>query len=170
MVYQVVVEPQQASDGGASAPVVDDGRAAFESFARSARPRLIRALVPVRGIDGAADAAAEALAYAWEHWADLRTKANPAGYLYRVAQSRSRARRQPDLPAPIDIGLPDIEPRLIPALLVLPVTQRTAVWLVYGCGWSYAEAADALDTSTSAVGTHLTRGMASLRKQLGVTT
>ena len=96
--------------------------------------------------------------------------ANPAGYLYRVAQSRSRARRQPRLPAPVDIGLPVVEPGLVPALLELPLTQRTAVWLVHACGWSYAEAATAMDVSTSAVGTHLTRGMASLRRQLGVTT
>lgn len=170
MVYQVVVDPQEGSDGGAPARVVDDERVAFESFAASVRPRLIRALVPVRGVDGAADAAAEALAYGWEHWGDLRTKDNPAGYLYRVAQSRSRRRRQPDLPPPVDIGLPEVEPQLIPALLVLPVTQRTAVWLVHACGWSYAEAADAMDMSTSAVGTHLSRGMASLRKQLGVPT
>jgi RNA polymerase sigma-70 factor (ECF subfamily) len=165
-----VVEPEQASDPGAPAQVADDDRAAFEAFVSVTRARLVRALVPVRGVDGAADAAAEAFAYAWEHWAEIRAMANPAGYLYRVAQSRSRERRQPRLPAPIDVGLPVVEPGLVPALLDLPMTQRTAVWLVHACGWSYAETAIAMDVSTSAVGTHLTRGMASLRRRLGATT
>lgn len=43
----------------------EDPWAGFESFARVARPRLVRALAPMRGED-AADGAAEALANAWE--------------------------------------------------------------------------------------------------------
>jgi DNA-directed RNA polymerase specialized sigma24 family protein len=162
-----VVEPE-VNDAGAPAQVPHDDRAPFEAFVAATRGRLTRALVPIRGLDGAADAAAEAFAYAWEHWSEVRDMANPAGYLYRVAQSRSRGRRQPRLPAPIDVGLPVVEPGLVPALLELPLTQRTAVWLVHACGWSYAEAATAMDVSTTAVGTHLSRGMSSLRRQLGV--
>lgn len=141
----------------------------FEAFARDARPRLVRALAPVRG-DLAVDGAAEALAYAWEHWSDVRELANPVGYLYRVGQSRTRARRVPRLPEPEAVGLPDVEPLLIPALLRLPDTQRAAVWLVHACQWRYAEVAEALDTTTSMVGNHVARGMARLREELKVDT
>ena len=56
----------------------------------------------------------------------------------------------------------------MPALLELPETQRTAVWLVHACGWSYAEVAEAMDTSTSMVGNHVSRGLARLRDLLEV--
>ena len=102
----------------------------FEEFVRDCSPRLVRAFVAQRGVEGAADAAAEAMAYAFEHWDRMREMANPVGYLYRVGQSRTRPRKPLRLPAPSAVGLPDIEPALVPALLELPETQRTAVWLV----------------------------------------
>lgn len=139
----------------------------FEAFARQARPRLIRALAPSRGQE-AVDGASEALAYAWEHWADVRQMDNPVGFLYRVGQSRTRQRRTPTLPAPETIGLPDIEPRLLPALLALPHTQRAAVWLVHACQWRYADVAEALGTTPSMVGNHVSRGLAHLRGELEV--
>jgi len=142
----------------------------FEEFVKEASPRLVRAFVPQRGVDGAADAAAEALAYAFEHWDRVRGMANPVGYLFRVGQSRTRVRRTPPLPAPSIVGVPDIEPALVPALLELAETQRTAVWLVHACGWTYAEAAEAMGTSTSMVGNHISRGMARLRDLLEVDT
>lgn len=142
-----------------------DSAAAFEAFVRSARPRLTRALAGDHGLD-AGDAASEAIAYAWEHWSDIETMGNPVGYLYRVAQSRARRRREPVLPPPQSIGLPDIEPRLLPALLRLPPTQRSAVWLVHACGWTYAEVAEALGTTTSMVGNHVSRALVRLRSEL----
>lgn len=141
----------------------------FEEFARSARPRLLRALAGCRGGD-AVEATAEALAYAWEHWADVCRMGNPVGYLYRVGQSRTRRRRPPELPAPESIGVPEVEPGLVPALLRLPETQRTAVWLVHACGWSYAEVADAMRTTTSMVGNHVSRALGRLREELEVET
>ena len=139
----------------------------FAAFAGEARPRLVRALTPIRG-DEAVEGAAEALAYAWEHWSEVSQMANPVGYLYRVGRSRTRRRRAPRLPAPEAVGLPDVEPRLIPALLRLPETQRAAVWLVHGCQWRYAEVAEALDTSPSMVGNHVARALARLRAELEV--
>ena len=140
----------------------------FEEFVRASSPRLVRAFVAQRGVEGAADAAAEAMAYAFEHWDRVREMANPVGYLFRVGQSRTRPRKPPRLPAPSTAGLPDIEPALVPALLELPDTQRTAVWLVHACDWSYAEVAEAMDTSTSMVGNHVSRGLARLRDLLEV--
>ena len=147
----------------------DDDRE-FEDFVREVEPRLHRAFLGSRGVDGAADAVSEATAYAWEHWHEVRAMDNPAGYLYRVGQSRTRTRKVAALPPPEDVGLPDIEPALIPALLALPETQRTAVWLVHACGWPYADVAAALETSPSMIGNHVQRAMARLRDELGVGT
>jgi DNA-directed RNA polymerase specialized sigma24 family protein len=144
--------------------VVED----FETWVRQAEPRLRRAYAGVRGIDEARDAAAEALAYAWEHWARVRLMSNPVGYVFRVGQSRSRSRRSGLLPTPADVGLPDIEPALVPALLALPEGQRAAVWLIHACGWTHAEAGEALGITASTVSTQVGRGLEALRRRLEV--
>ena len=140
----------------------------FEQFFRGAEPLLRRAFVGSHGVERAADAAAEALAWAWEHWDDLETFENPVGYLYRVGQSRTRTRRTPVLPAPEVVGLPDVEPQLLPALSSLSAQQRTAVWLVHACGWRHVDAAAAMAISASAVATHASRGLERLREALEV--
>lgn len=142
----------------------------FEEFVRRLEPRLRRALIGCRGIDLAQEAVAEALAYAWEHWTEVRALDNPAGYLFRVGQSRTRRRIQPRLPSPETLRIPEVEPALIPALLALPDRQRSAVWLVHACGWTYAEVAEALGVSASAVGTHVGRALERLRRNLEVET
>lgn len=145
------------------------GRAGgFDEFVGDVRPRLIRAFVPCVGVTDAGDAAAEALAYAFEHWDVLQTMENPAGYLYRVGRSRIRSRKVPRLPTPDSLRVPEIEPDLIPALLGLPESQRTAVWLVHACQWRYSEVAEAMGTSVSMVGNHVSRGLDALRRRLGV--
>ena len=145
-----------------------DGAVTFDDFVAEVRPRLTRAYVPHVGTVDAADAAAEALVYAFEHWETLRTMSNPTGYLYRVGRSRIRARKVPTLPAPASVGVPDVEPGLIPALQALPDSQRTAVWLVHACQWRYSEVAEAMGTSVTMVGNHVSRGLESLRRRLGV--
>jgi len=142
---------------------------AFSAFVCDVEPRLRRALVGVVGADRAPDAVAEALTWAWENWARVRAMQNPAGYLYRVARSHGRVRppKKPTFIAETARSLPDVEPALPSALQALPERQRTVVWLIYACEWSYAEVAEALDISASAVGTHARRGLRSLRSQLG---
>lgn len=138
----------------------------FETFAADAADRLRRAYVAAYGVERAAEATSEALAWAWEHRDRLAGMANPVGYLYRVGQSRTRPRRRPQLPPPADLGVHDVEPRLIEELAALPERQRTAVWLVHACEWTHAEVAEALGISTSAVSTHVARGMQRLRERL----
>ncbi len=145
----------------------DDGDELTQLLAE-AQPRLWRAFAGARGPDGADEAVGEALAWAWEHRARLLAMDNPVGYLYRVGLSRSTPRRRPELPSAADVGLPHIEPGLVPALQRLPIRQRSAVWLVHGCGWSYAEVAEALGVSTSTVGTHTSRALDALRQALEV--
>lgn len=144
-------------------------REAFERFVADVEPRLRRALVALRGPEAGREAVAEALAWAWEHWERASTLANPAAYLYRVGQSRSRWRRPPPWAAPVAADrLPDVEPRLPAALAALSERQRVAVFLVHGCGWSQVEVAGLLGISPSSVANHVTRGMARLRTELKV--
>jgi DNA-directed RNA polymerase specialized sigma24 family protein len=140
----------------------------FEVFVVRVEPGLRRALLGVVGIDRVEDAVAEALAYGFEHWADVSAMANPAGYLFRVGQSRSRRRRQPRIFRTPPAELPDVEPGLVDALCELPDSQRTAVWLAHGCGWSHAEIGEVLGASTSTVATHVSRGLHRLRSKMGV--
>jgi RNA polymerase sigma-70 factor (ECF subfamily) len=141
----------------------------FTVFVDRHEPALRRALAGHLPLDEVADAVAEALGYAWQHWDRLRTMDNPAGYLFRVGQSRSRRRRWALLPAAPAPDIPDIEPGLVEALRRLPDMQRSCVWLVHACGWSYGETATALGISASAVGTHVSRALPRLRASLGVT-
>lgn len=129
-----------------------------------AERRLRRAVPAAVGVDAAPDAIAEALAWAWEHRERVVDLQNPHGYLYRVAVSAGRRLpRVPDLPRVDPATLPDVEPGLVPALAALSAMQRQCVWLVHACEWTYAETAEALGVTPSAVGTHLTRGMTRLR-------
>ena len=67
--------------------------AAFRQFVPMVEPQLRTALVGVYGPDRGVEATAEALAFAWEHWDRVKGLSNPAGYLYRVGQSRTRPRK-----------------------------------------------------------------------------
>lgn len=143
---------------------------AFDEFVRGAEPRLRRALLGAVGVERVDDAVGEALGYAYEHRARLDDMTNPIGYLFRVGQSRSRRRKPLRLfRSDESVHIPDVEPRLIGALQDLPDTQRIAVWLAHGCGWTHAEIADVLDVSPSTVATHVSRGLQRLRTELGVT-
>jgi DNA-directed RNA polymerase specialized sigma24 family protein len=143
---------------------------AFERFVRTVEPGLRRALTGHLRRDQIPDALAEAFAYAWQHRDRVMAMDNPNGYLYRVAQSKSRSRRQGWQTWTVDVDVPDVEPGLTPALAELSPTQFRAVWLVHGCGWTYAETAVALDVSASTVGSHVARAMTHLRDQLGAVT
>lgn len=142
---------------------------AFDEFVERHEPSLRRALaghVPAHQVD---DALSEAFLYAFANWHRVQDMHSPAGYLFRVAQSKSRVGRRVLMPpVPSDDARDRIEPGLIDAMRSLPSQQRSAVWLVHGCGWTYAEVAEALGITRSAVGTHVTRGLTSVRRRLGV--
>lgn len=133
-------------------------------------PRLAAAFASAYGIERGEEALSEAVSYAWEHREEVLAMDNPAGYLYRVGQSRSRPRVTPRfLPDPVDLGIPDVEPALAPALEALTERQRTCVALVVGHHLSHQEVADLLGISKSSVQHHVMRGMDHLRERLGVT-
>ena len=148
-----------------------DGQS-FTSFAKELGHSLRQALIAAYGPDVGAEATAEALAYAWEHWDRLRVMRNPAGYLYRVGQSKARRgifRRPPQLQVPIH---PDgshwFEPGLFDAIASLSDRQRAAVVLVHGYDWTVTEVAEMWGLAFSTVQRHIDRALNRLRKKLGV--
>jgi DNA-directed RNA polymerase specialized sigma24 family protein len=147
---------------------VDEDRR-FEEFVADVEPRLRRALSGHVDRGDVADCVAAALGYAWENRQRVYAMENPAGYLYRVAQSSSRKRMQGFLPWPGDRDAPMVEPGLPAALAELPDGEARAVWLVSACWWSHREAAEALGLTTSTISTQVSRGMIRLRTEMGVT-
>lgn len=148
---------------------VADRTESFTAFVKEVEPRLRHALVAAFGQVRGREATAEALAYAWEHWSQIETMENPAGYLFRVGRSRSRERRWRPLfvPVPADC-LPEVEPSLPMALSGLTERQRVCVVMVHAYQWSREEAASMLGISVSTLDTHLQRGLAKLRHEMGV--
>jgi RNA polymerase sigma-70 factor (ECF subfamily) len=152
----------------------------FESFVDNARVKLRKALVARYGPEVGSEAAAEAIAYAWQHWNRVSEMENAVGYLYRVAQTSVRRhhrwrrtlalppeRPQPDFAeehgaAGADLGLHDALARLRP-------DERVAVVLVHGYAWAYQEVADLLDVPVSTVRNHVHRGLNRLRNGLEMT-
>jgi RNA polymerase sigma-70 factor (ECF subfamily) len=142
-------------------------RTDFSSFVRVVEPRLRRALVSRYGVDDGREAAAIALAWGFEHWEDLRSMNNPAGYLYRIG-CRQRPRRSRVVFEAPATSEPRVEPALAAALTRLTADQRTAVVLTFAFDWTLVEVADFTGTSISTVNTHRRRGLAKLRRHLGV--
>jgi RNA polymerase sigma-70 factor (ECF subfamily) len=140
----------------------------FRAFALQVEPRLHGAFVAAYGHELGREATAEALAYAWEHFPEVESMANPVGYLYRVGQSRVRRRKEPVVFVRSETAEHLVEPNLPAALAALPERQRMAVVLVHAEGWTLREAADFLSISIPTVQKHAERGMAKLRRALRV--
>jgi RNA polymerase sigma-70 factor (ECF subfamily) len=155
--------------------VVNCSVESFEGFASSTGERVRRALVAAYGVEIGTEAAADAMAVAWERWTEVEVMANAAGFLFRVGQSKARphvrwARRGATFPA-VDrhavegaTGLAD----LFDSLRKLRPEQRIAVVMVKSYGFSYRDVADVLEISESAVTNHVHRGLALLRSMLEV--
>lgn len=148
--------------------MTSDDEHEFTTFVAVVEPRLRRALVSRYGLEDGREATARCLAWSWEHWDEVQVMANPAGYLYRVACSGQRARKQRHLFSRPQDTTPDIEPALRPALAALSEHQRVAVILTLAFDWTLAEVAELTGTSISTVNTHRRRGLSRLRRKLGV--
>ena len=147
--------------------------AAFEVFVKETETRLREALSASLGSERGREATAEALSYAWEHWHRIRAMDNPTGYLYVLGRDRGRksARSRTVALLPADPArIPWVEPGLVGALEELPERQRTVVMLLYCFEWTMGETATLLGLSKSTVQSHAERGLAKLRRRLGVET
>ena len=153
---------------------VSAGEQAFTSFVAKVAKPLRQALIAAYGPDIGAEVTAEALAYAWENWDRLSQMTNPAGYLYRVGQSRARRgifRKPPPVELPRAQNDANwFEPGLADAIASLSEKQRAAVVLVHGYGWTTTEVAEMWGVTFSTVSAHIDRAMAKLRRKLGVST
>jgi DNA-directed RNA polymerase specialized sigma24 family protein len=146
----------------------------FASFVEVDGERLRRVMTARYGIDIGCDAADAALAWAWERWARVSVMDNPAGYLYRVAQTHARRAAQlgqriaypPEARPPVIPGaqLPDDD--LAAALAQLPEHHRMAVLLVHAHGWTPTEVGALTGLRTVTVRSHVHRGLRQLRKLL----
>ena len=142
----------------------------FTKWAELAEPQLRHALTASFGPQLGRDVAEDALAYAWVHWDVVSVKENRVGYVYGVGRNMARrsARRRPVFVPVVSARLPDVEPRLPDAIARLAERQRVVITLVYGYGWSLSEVAELLGTAKSTVQNHAERGLARLRRSLGV--
>lgn len=143
----------------------------FKEWFRVAEPRIRHALTATFGFQVGKDAAADALSHAWEHWDLVSAKPNSLGYVYGVGRNKGRriAARRP--PVFLDVPLhrlPHVEPGLPAAVAALPEKQRIVVTLVYGHEWTLSEVADLLGIAKTTVQNHCERGVANLRRTLGV--
>jgi DNA-directed RNA polymerase specialized sigma24 family protein len=154
--------------------VMGVGRSDFERFVAEVEPRVRRALVAWCGAVVGRQAAADALAWAWQNWERVREIESPVGYLYRVGRTlavRSEARDVPVADrAWSAVASPDdwFEPGLAPAIARLSEAQRCAVVLVVGFGYSLREAAEVLGVTASTVHRDCERALARLRSELEV--
>ena len=62
----------------------------FTTWAEMAEPRIRRALTASFGPQVGKEAAADALAHAWERWDDVKVKDNPVGYVFGVGRNKAR--------------------------------------------------------------------------------
>lgn len=146
----------------------------FEEFVAVDVERLRRVLVSQYGLDIGSEAVDAAVAWAWERWPRIGGMNNPAGYLYRVAQThakRALSRGRPIvLPVAVNdsndaaASLPDVE--LIDALRELPVTQRMVVLLVHAYGWTPSDVAHLTGMRAVTVRSNLYRALQTLRLNL----
>jgi RNA polymerase sigma-70 factor (ECF subfamily) len=148
----------------------------FEDFYQAERETVLRAVAFALGdVDLGAEATDEALARAYERWADVGEMANPAGWVYRVAvnHGRNRTRRRAlerRRPVSFDRDRADVEgvadPAIARALAALPLDQREVLVLRYHLDWSVDAVAEALGCPSATVKSRLHRGLQRLEKTL----
>jgi RNA polymerase sigma factor (sigma-70 family) len=133
----------------------------------------------------AEDMAAEALARAYAKWPSIRSLPYRDGWVLRTAANISidSARRGTRFPwgrlkaaEPAHASVRSVEDEVADRRLVsvamsrLPARQREALALRYLAGLSLEETAAAMHLGAETVRTHLSRGLAAMRKTLGVNT
>ena len=148
----------------------DSAVASFTRFVKEVEPKLRHALSATYGVDLGHEATAEALAYGWEHWEQVRTMENPGGYLYKVGRTSGRrfGRRAAAFPQVDTQQWPWVEPALPGAVQSLSEKQRTVVVLLHCFAWTYAEVAELLQITRGSVQRHEERALDKLQAALGV--
>jgi len=151
------------SDGGVAPVAIDFG----SFFSEHYRPVASALALTIRDPDLASDAAAEAMARAYQRWDEVSGYSNPAGWVYRVGFNWACSRRRkvfreifssdsPEREAP---PTPDVDPGLAAALAELSIEQRSVVVLRYLLDWSEFQTAAALQIAPGTVKSRLSRAL-----------
>lgn len=143
----------------------------FDVFTATDGKRLQRALVAAYGPEDGADIYADAMLRAWSDWASIGTMTNPAGYLWRVAQSSHRRyrrwTRKPQFPSRAVLERNDLTDRdLFLSLGSLSDSERVAVVMIHAHRATYQEVADLLEVPVTTVNNLVHRGLHRLRADL----
>lgn len=143
----------------------------FDVFTATDGKRLQRALVAAYGPEDGADIYADAMLRAWSDWSTVGTMANPAGYLWRVAQSSHRRyrrwSRKPRFPSRMVLEHNELTDRdLFLSLGSLSDAERVAVVMVHAHRATYQEVADLLEVPVTTVNNLVHRGLHRLRADL----
>lgn len=149
--------------------------AGFEAFCANEHDRLARALaLAFDHQELGRDAAAEALARAWERWRDVSTYDNPAGWTYRVGlnwgRSRLRRRRREFTTALVPETAsvdPERNRHVLEALAHLSTDHRAVIVGRFYLDWSEAELATALGIPAGTAKSRLSRALQQLERHLG---
>jgi RNA polymerase sigma-70 factor (sigma-E family) len=153
----------------------------FTEFYRKSKDEcLFTVLVSVGDQDTAEDLVAEAFARAWASWRRVSRHPTPAAWVVRTALnaniSRWRRRRREvslpdpgtvtDLPAVSQESDTPVDPRIMAALMRLPVRQRQVVALRLFLDLDTRRTAGVLGIAPGTVQAHLGRAIAALRNDL----
>ena len=150
---------------------VPDG---FEAFYRQSKDACFHAvLVTVGSSAEADDLLSEAFIRALTKWHDLAAHPSPEAWVVRTAlnlhrdrwRSSQRAQRLRQRRDPVGV-VEVIDPALLTAVRNLPERQREVVALRVLLGLSAEQTSNELGIDAGTVGTHLRRGLASLRALL----
>lgn len=128
----------------------------------------------------ARDAVQDCLVTVLKRWDELHSRDTAKAWFFRILVndciSRQRKAKVRDTALrmigsssaktcePLEPG--DFSATVVPELMRLPVKQRTALILRFADGRSLAEIADAMNVSRETIKTHLSRGLARLRKSV----
>ena len=142
----------------------------FEALYRAHGSRLLRNVLLYSGDrEIANDAVAEAFAQAMRRGEAVR---DPLAWVtraaFKIAAGALKERRRTDYPLaeqPYEMPEPAVE--LVAAFARLSPKQRAAVILHHRDGYTLAEVADLIGSTTSAVGVHLNRARKRLRDLMG---
>ncbi len=150
----------------------------FDDFYQGCRDQVARTLALTLGDEELAfDAADEAMSRALERWAEVRTYANPEGWVYRTGLNWARSwlrRRRRGAVKDLLVASPDrtvdrtVDTDLVAALDRLPDKQRSVVVLRFYRDWTTEQTAEALDIAPGTVKSRLNRALTRLQHELGV--
>lgn len=154
----------------------DDPREAFAVFYCRYGDQVLRALaVTLDDHELARDATQEAMARAWRSWSQVRTFANPSGWVYRVGLNWARSRLRRVSREVLGIfrdravcAAEPPDPALARAVRGLSMRHRAVVVLRLYLDWSVEDVAAALDIPEGTVRSRQHTAMNHLRRELEV--